>query len=142
MEMDKLLEDYKSYYRARSKRYQGHSHFVRTAQAEKNLSDAMERCTNLNEPNHEVPKLAELTAVAQTVDMAEYRNEVYSELKEIIRAKGNQELMDFYKSNPSTEPMSIVRANTEIMVKNVSEIGEDILIVSHFLDLVRGIGKN
>lgn len=135
--MDKLLEDYKAYYRTRSKRYAGHPHFGRLASAEKALADAMEQCTDLSGQNSEIKKLAELTAVAETVDIATYRHQVYTQLKETVRAKGNRELMDHYQANPDTEPMSIVRANTEIMINNVKEVGEDITIVDHFMDLVR-----
>lgn len=137
--MNKLLEDYKAYYRARSQRYDGHPHFKRLALAEKNLADEMERCTDLNAPNPKIKQLAERSAIAQSMDMAAYRYEVYTALKETIRAKGNQELMDYFASHPDGEALEIGRANVEISVKNVNEIGEDITILDHFMDLVRSL---
>lgn len=130
--MDKILEDYKAYYLTRSKRYANNPHFKRSAQAEKNLSDAMQACSSMNDAmgGGEMAKLAQLCATALLLDQSQYRNEVYTELKETIRAKGHANLLSKCSSIDNTT--DLVRESTEILLNNSKEISEDLGTVSYF----------
>lgn len=128
--MDKLLEDYKSYYASRAKRYAGNPIFKRSADAEKKLSDAMQSCNVLEEFKDKMGNLNDICSTAMLLDQSEYRGRIFNELKETVRAKGNTDAAE--KCASITNTMELVRTSSVIFLENAKEIGSDTGTVTFF----------
>lgn len=121
--MDKLLEDYKSYYATRAKRYEGNPIFHRSVIAENNLSNAMQSCSQLEEFKDRLGNLNQICATALTLDQSEYRARVFTELKEVVRAKGNADVVE--KCENIQDVNELIRLSTEILLNNSKDISRD-----------------
>jgi hypothetical protein len=128
--MDKLFEDYKAYYLTRSKRYANNPNLRRLAAAEKDLSDAMLSCNKLEDFKEKIGNKNELCATAIALDQAEYRMRVYTELKEIVRAKGQAEILKVCE--PIENVTQLIQTSVDIMLENGKEISEDTMAVTYF----------
>lgn len=132
--MDKLFEDYKAYYLTRSKRYANNPNLKRASAAEKNLSDAMQSCNQLEEFKDKLGNKNELCATALTLDQAEYRMRVYTELKETIRAKGEAEILKVCE--PISNVTELIQKSVDLMLENSKEVSEDTMAVTFFKGVI------
>lgn len=128
--MDKLLQDYKSYYATRAKRYEGNPIFHRSAIAEANLSNAMQGCSQLEEFKDRLGNLNQICATALTLDQSEYRARIFNELQEKVRAKGNSDVVE--KCENIQDVNELIRHSTEIFLNNAKDIGKDEGTVTYF----------
>ena len=132
--MDKLFEDYKAYYLTRSKRYAGNPNLKRSAAAEKALSDALQSCSKLEEFKDKMGNKNELCATALTLDQAEYRMRVFTELKETVRAKGEAQILKVCE--PIENVTQLIQTSVDIMLENSKEISEDTMAVGFFKGVI------
>jgi len=129
--MDTLLEDYKAYYNARAERYKNDPNYPHSYSSEKELSAAMDSCSDLIEFRDKVGDLNIKNAIALVKDQETARLKHYEEMKESVRAKA-----------PSQILAEIDRAaNENEVVKIVSEIEQEVSVaitLDGFVDAIYG----
>src|SRR5688572_8393116 len=128
--MANYLQDYKDYYRVRADRYAHDADYNETYAAEKKLFDAIDSCAELAEFKGKLGNLNELCAVALTRDEYKIRKNHYNDIKEIIRAKGPERIIE--KAAGINEVNSLITMVGEEENKNMIEISMD--DTSFFMD--------
>ncbi len=93
MEQD-YLQQYKDYYKARPKRYEGNPKYKFSFEAECNLSDAMQSCAELIEFKDKIGNLNELCATALIKDKHLIEKEFYEKHKETIRVLASKRILE------------------------------------------------
>jgi hypothetical protein len=121
--MDQLLEDYKSYYKARMDRYEGSELYKNSYASEKALYEAMASCSQLEEFKDKIGNLNIKNAIALVKDKELARKKNFEQMKETVRAKGPAEILEnIDKANDINE---VIRISNEIDQKNMVEISVD-----------------
>jgi len=110
--MSDLLQDYKDYYRVRAERYAGNPNYKNSYEAEKNLSEAMQGCSELEEFRDRIGNLNELCAVALVKDKNIMENAFYKEFQEVVRAAVSERILE--KADQFTAVFDLINmVNTE-----------------------------
>jgi len=110
--MSDLLEEYKEYYRVRADRYAGNANYKNSFAAEKNLSEAMQGCSVLEDFRDRIGNLNELCAVALVKDKNIMENAFYKEFQEVVRAAVPERILE--KADQFNEVFDLINmVNTE-----------------------------
>lgn len=128
--MADYLQDYKDYYRVRAERYAHDPDYSESYAAEKNLYGAIDSCNELGEFKSKLGNLNELCAVALTRDEYKIRQKHYIEIKETVRAKGPERIIE--KAAGIQDVNSLITMVGEEENKNMIEISMD--DTSFFMD--------
>ncbi len=118
-----LLEEYKAYYRVRAERFANNPNYKHSYEAEKNLSEAMQSCNQLEEFKDKLGNLNEKCANALIKDLYIMRRDFYQEMKEDIRLLGPQRILD--KVDEMQNAMDLNQMVVEETNKNSVEISMD-----------------
>ena len=121
--MDNLLEEYKAYYAARAERFADNPNYKFSYEAEKNLSEAMQSCSTLEEFKEKVGNLNELCAIALVKDEAIIEKNFYEKHQEFIRKLAPERI--FAKADNYDNVMDLISMVTEETNKNSIEISMD-----------------
>ncbi len=122
--MDQILEDYKAYYHARMKRFEGNPMYENSYASEKAIYEAIAGCKELSEFKDRLGNLNTKNAVALIKDQAIARKENFLKMKEIIRAKGPAEILADINENPDNIN-DVIQFVNEVNQKNMVEISID-----------------
>jgi len=121
--MDNLLEEYKAYYAARAEKFADNPNYKFSYEAEKNLSNAMQSCSTLEEFKQKVGNLNELCATALIKDEAIIEKDFYEKYQEFIRKLAPERI--FAKADNFDNVMDLISMVTEETNKNSIEISMD-----------------
>lgn len=121
--MSDFLKDYKAYYAARAKRFEGDKDYPNMEKAEADLNKAMQSCNELVEFKDRLGNLNELCAVALIKDQYKIRLDHYLEIKEVIRALGPQRIIE--KADGHNNVMDLITMVTGEENINMIEITLD-----------------
>lgn len=121
--MHDYLLDYKDYYHLRMTRYEGNPDYPFSFESEKAIYDAMISCKELGEFREKLGNLNELNAVAQTRDQYAMRLRHYQKLKEFVRAKGPERILEKAPSQTNVTDLMTMVMNEES--RNMLEITLD-----------------
>jgi len=119
------LAEYKAYYTARAKRFEGDADFPFSAKAENDLRDAMLSCNELGEFKQKLGNLNDLCAIALAKDSNVLRHKHYLALEEKIRALGPERIVA--KADQYTQVMDLITMINEEENRNALEIAADSL---------------
>lgn len=120
---ENFLQEYKDYYAVRAKKYEGNPKYQNSYRAEKNMSDAMQSCSTLEEFKDKIGNMNELCAVALVKDDSLMEKTHFSKHQEIVRIKASERILE--KVDEFTEVMELISTVTEITNKNSIEISMD-----------------
>lgn len=121
--MSDLLQDYKEYYAVRAGRYAENPNYRNSFEAEKNLSEAMQSCSELGEFKDRLGNLNQLCAIALTKDKNLMEKAVCEELKEPIRAAIPERILE--KADQYTEVFDLINMVNEENTRGMREISLD-----------------
>jgi len=121
--MSDIFEEYKDYYRARAERYAGNPNYKHTYEAEKNLRDAFLSCNKMEEFKTKIGNLNHKCASALTKDKYLMEKSFYEEMKETIRVKAAQRILE--KADQYDNVSELITMVTEELNKNSIEISMD-----------------
>jgi hypothetical protein len=121
--MTKLLEEYKEYYRVRAERYADNPNYKHSYEAEKNLSEAMQSCSTLEEFKDKLGNLNQLCAIALTKDKSLMEEKLYTELNEPIRASVSKRVLE--KVDNYTEVFDMMNMVNEENTQGMRDITLD-----------------
>ena len=121
--MTDFLEDYKKYYQVKAARFANDPEFPETLKAEQELCNAMLSCEKLDEFRDKIGNLNNKVAVAYTIDKYNIRLKHYLEIKETVRAKGPERILQ--KAGAYENPSDLITMVTEEENKNSIEITVD-----------------
>jgi hypothetical protein len=116
--MDTLLEDYKTYYKVRAKRYKNSPLYPHSYASETALSDAMDSCSELIEFKDKIGDLNIKNAIALVKDQETARLKHYKDLKEPIRALAPEKILGRIDE----------ASNENDVVKIVNEIEQEVSV--------------
>ncbi len=91
---DTLLQEYKAYYNTRAERFSGNENYKHSYEAEKELSNAMQSCSTLEEFKNKMGNLNEKCAIAYTKDRSIIEQKHFEKHQEIVRALASKEILD------------------------------------------------
>ncbi len=118
-----LLQEYKEYYSARARRYANNDKYRNTYEAESNLSNAMQSCSQLEEFRDKIGNLNELCAMALVKDEHLMEHAFYMKHEEIVRAKAAERILQrIGQCSNVTELITMVQ---EVSNENSLEISMD-----------------
>lgn len=120
---NELLGEYKAYYAVRAEKYANNSKYANSYAAEKNLSDAMQSCSVLEEFKDKIGDLNEKCAVALVKDESLIEQEHYTKHQEIVRAKASEEIIS--KVDGCATAMDVATLVTEETNKNSIQVSMD-----------------
>lgn len=121
--MSDLLQDYKDYYRVRAERFAGNPNYKNSYEAEKNLSEAMQGCNELEEFRDRLGNLNQLCAVALTKDKNIMEKAICQELNEPIRGAIPERILE--KADQFTEVFNLINMVNEENTRGMREISLD-----------------
>jgi len=118
--MDQRHQEYLDYYRVRMSKYENNPLYKNSYQSEKSTFDALNSCENLEEFRSKLgnENLPLKNAVALTRDQSLARKELYEAIKEFIRKKAPEQILEM------TETVQTVNELT----KRANEIGAAVSI--------------
>ncbi len=122
--MDKILEDYKAYYNARMKRFEGNPMYKNSYASEKAIYEAIAGCKELSEFKDRLGNLNIKNAVALIKDQAKARKENFLKMKEVIRAKCPIEILANINEDPDNIN-DVIEFVNEVNQKNIVDISID-----------------
>ncbi len=96
--VDQILEDYKAYYQSRVERYAGNQNYINSYNAEKQLSDAMQSCNNLEEFKLKVGNLNDACTIALIKDENLIEKKHFEKHQEIHRIKASERILEKVES--------------------------------------------
>jgi len=118
-----LLDEYKAYYATRAEIYANNPNYKFSYEAEKDLSDAIQTCTELEEFKNNIGNKNELCAVALIKDEALIEKTFFEKYKEEIRKLGPLRISE--KADLYDNVMDLVGMVNEESTKNSIEISMD-----------------
>ena len=121
--MDNLLEEYKAYYALRAERFANNPNYKFSYEAEKNLSNAMQSCSTLEEFKSKMGNLNELCAIALVKDESIIEKDFYEKHQEIIRKLAPEKILA--EADNFDNVMDLISMVTEKINKNSIEISMD-----------------
>lgn len=133
--MDNTLKDYIAYYEARMKRYANNDIYINSFEAEKQLYQLVASCKSMQELSSKAEQMKELsvkTAIALIKDQEKFKEKVFEECKEIIKAKGSKAILNQIDTVKSD--MELAETVSHITQKNSTEISADQIIDEEFND--------
>jgi len=95
---DQILEDYKAYYQSRTEKYAGNPNYSTAYQAEKQLSDAMQSCSSLEEFQPKATGLNNACAIALVKDQSLMEKKHFEKHQEIVRVKAGENILNKIES--------------------------------------------
>jgi len=124
--MEERHKQYIKYYEARMKKYEKSKMYPRSYKTEKALFEAISSVSDLNEfkTKLEEENLAVKNAVALTKDKETAFKELYDKLKEFVRAKSSEEILE--KIDEAKTDQDVVTIVTDIDQKNSVKIAVDL----------------
>ena len=124
--MEERHKQYIKYYEARMKKYEKSKIYHRSYETEKALYEAISSASDLNEfkANIEEGNLAVKNAIALTKDKEIAFKELYDKLKESVRAKSSEEILE--KIDEAKTDQDVVNIVTNIDQKNSVIIAVDL----------------
>lgn len=90
---DTILNDYKSYYRTRANRFANDPDYPESYKAEKEMSDTLESCSQLEEFQEHGQRLSQAAAKALIIDEYTLEKKYYDKHDEIVRAQAAEEIL-------------------------------------------------
>ncbi|MBN2681632.1 MAG: hypothetical protein JXR58_03935 [Bacteroidales bacterium] len=120
---DNLLGEYKELYAARARKFEGNPKYSNSFQAEKNLSDAMQSCSQLEEFKGKIGNKNEMCAVALVKDECLIEKAFFEKHKEEIRKLAAERILA--RIHEFDNSMDLVSAVIEEYNKNSIEISMD-----------------
>jgi len=90
---DPLLQEYKEYYAARARRYEGNPNYRHSHEAERNLSSAMQSCHELEQFRDRIGNLNELCAIALIKDEYLMEQAHFARHEEHVRKQAADEIL-------------------------------------------------
>jgi len=121
--MNNLLDEYKSYYAVRAKRFQNNPNYTNSYQAEKALSDAMQSCATLEEFKDKIGNKNEMCAISLVKDESIIEQNFFSKHQEEVRKLASEKILAQIE-NVSTSQEVITLVN-EVTNKNSIDISMD-----------------
>ena len=121
--MSDFLKDYQDYYRVRMERYENDPDYQNSYQSEKAIYEAIASCTVLGEFKEKLGNLNEKNAMALTKDDYTYRYKHYMNIKEFVRAKGPQRIVE--RADQCANVSDLITMVGEEENKNMLEISVD-----------------
>ncbi len=91
--MQNLLEEYKAYYKIRLQRFEGNPRYKHSFEAEKQLNDLVQSCSDLSEIKDQIKELSEKCAVAAIKDEYIMEQQKFEEFKEDIRILSSKRIL-------------------------------------------------
>jgi len=94
--MSQQLEEYKEYYKARLKKYEGNPLYANIYKVEKELCDLVVSCTSMEDESirEKMIELSVQCGIALVKDQYAIRKKWYEEMQEPIKVKGAQRILD------------------------------------------------
>lgn len=132
--MDQLLADYKAYYKSRMDRWEGNPMYPNSYQSEKALFLAMDSCNELLEFKDKMGDLNIKNAIALVKDKETARLKHYEELKETVRAKGPQFILE--RIDQANSDMDVVEISTKADHEALILISVDLLTDHFYGDII------
>lgn len=130
--MEQRHKDYVDYYEARMKRYENNPNYPFSYQSEKAMYEAIASCEKLEEFKDKMMagNLNVKNAIALAQDQATTRKAHYEVLKEIIRQKGQEEILN--RVEEAQTDIDLANLLAEIEQKNSLEIAIDEFLSSFY----------
>ena len=132
--MEEIHKQYIKYYEARMKKYEKSKIYPRSYETEKSLYEAISSASDLNafKANLEKGNLAVKNAIALTKDKEIAFKELYHKLKEFVRAKSSEEILE--KIDEAKTDQDVVTIVTDIDQKNSVKITIDLFTDEFYSD--------
>lgn len=121
--MSDLLQEYKEYYRVRAERYAGNPNYKNSYEAEKNLSEAMQGCSELGEFKDRLGNLNNICAIALTKDKYLMEKAFFEEMQEPIRGAVSERILE--KADEYTEVFDLINMVNEEETRGMREVTLD-----------------
>ena len=109
---DNALEEYKAYYITRAERFANNPNYKHSYEAEKNLSEAMQNCSILEEFKEKVGNLPEKCAIALIKDEHLVEKAFFDKHEEVVRVKAADRILE--KAESCESAMDLVTLVTEV----------------------------
>jgi len=132
--MDELLEDYKSYYKARMDRYENDPFYPHSYQSEKALYESMNSCNELIEFKEKLGDLNIKNAIALVKDQETARLNHYTEQQEDVRSLGPKWILE--KIDQATDANEVVTISMEMDQKASLAITIDGFVDAVWQDMI------
>jgi hypothetical protein len=111
---DKILEEYKLYYAARAERFKNNPAYSNSYQAEKQMSDSMQSCSNLEDFKSNAVNLSNACSIALVKDEAQIEKKYYDKHQELFRVKASERILekiDSCKTSLDVATMAVEETN-------------------------------
>lgn len=89
-----ILEEYKLYYAARAEKYKNNPEYANSYKAEKQLSDAMQACSSLEDFKDDAVKLGKACGIALIKDENLIEKKYYEKHQEVFRVKASEKILE------------------------------------------------
>ncbi|MCK9613325.1 MAG: hypothetical protein PHR81_09475 [Bacteroidales bacterium] len=134
--MDQRHQEYIEYYRVRMKKYENNPVYKNSYEAEKNIFDAIQNSTSLEEfrTRLENVNLPLKNAIALTKDKSLARKELYENINEPIRKKASEQTLDMIETVQSVNELT-QKAN-EIEAAVSIEVSIDLFTSYFYSDFI------
>ena len=91
---ENILQEYKEYYAVRAEKYADNPNYRNSYEAEKNLSNAMQSCSTLEEFKDKIGNLNELCATALVKDVSLMEQAHFKKHQETVRVKASEQILE------------------------------------------------
>jgi len=111
---DKILAEYKLYYAARAEKFRNNSCYSNSYNAEKQMSDSMQACSNLEDFKANAVNLSNACSVALVKDEALIEKKYYDKHQETFRVKASERILekvDSCKTSLDVATMAVEETN-------------------------------